>query len=82
MLPTIVKASHGSGQVVRLKCWTAVPGSGPIGKREFFDQLAVCEASGRLVLRLLYVFCVCFLVGLCIPSYHVRNNYITYIVAM
>ena len=36
MLPTIVKANHGSGQVVRLKCWTAVPGSGPIGKRDFF----------------------------------------------
>jgi len=38
---------------------------------------------GWLVLRLLYIFrvFVCWSVGLCIPIYRVRNNYVTYIAA-
>jgi len=48
----------------------------------FFYQLAACEVRGRLVLRLLCVFCVCWHIYLCVRTYHVRNNYVTYIVAM
>jgi len=38
--------------------------------------------NGQLVLRLLYGFCICLYHGLCIPTYHVRNNNTMYIVAM
>jgi len=38
------------------------------------------EARGRLVLRLLCGFRVCMC--MCICTYHVRNNDVTYIVAM
>ena len=41
-------------------------------------QPAARKARGRLVLRLLCRFCVC----MCVRTYHVRNNYVTYIVAM
>ena len=40
------------------------------------------RARGRLVLRLLCHFRVCISAYLCIRTYHVRNNYVTYIVAM
>jgi len=42
------------------------------------------KACGWLVLRVLYMVSasVCLSVGLCIPAYHVHNNYVTYIVAM
>jgi len=40
------------------------------------------KAQSQLVLRLLNVFHVCVYLGLCICTYHVRNNYVTYIVAM
>jgi len=43
-----------------------------------FHQAAVHFARSRLILRLLCVFHVC----LCVPTYHVLNNYVTYIVAM
>ena len=45
-----------------------------------FYQPAVREACGRLVLRLFP--CLFEYTYLCVPTYHVRNNYITYIVAM
>jgi len=47
-------------------------------------QPATYEAHSQLVLRLLCVFNVCIynIYYLCIPTDHVRNNYITYIVAM
>jgi len=48
----------------------------------FFYQPAAREARGRLVLRLLCRFRVCISVDLCVCIYHVRNNYVTYIVAM
>ena len=48
----------------------------------FFDWLAVQEVRGWLVLRLLYVFRVCLFVTLCVPTYHVCNKYITYIIVM
>ena len=47
-----------------------------------FYQPATCKACGRLVLRLLYSFCVCLYLGLCVPTYHLHNNYITYIAAI
>ena len=34
------------------------------------------------VLRLLCVFHICWYMYLCVCTYHVRNNYITYIVAL
>jgi len=46
-----------------------------------FYQPAAREAHGRLVLRLLCRFRVCISVNLCVRTYHVRNNYVTYIVA-
>ena len=39
-------------------------------------QLAMREVRSWLVVRLFYNFCVC------IPTYQVHNNYVTYIVAM
>jgi len=52
----------------------------------FFNQPATHEARGRLVLRLLCGFCVCIYIYIyicmCVCTYHVRNNYVTYIVAM
>ena len=54
--------------------------------RWVYFQPGECEERGWLVLRLLYVFQVCLFVGwfvtLCILTYHVRNNYITHIVAL
>jgi len=47
-----------------------------------FYQLAACFVRGQLVLRLLCHFRVCISVNLCVRTYHVRNNYVTYIVAM
>ena len=49
-----------------------------------FYQLAAHESHSWLILRLLYVFCFCLsvCVGLCVSTYHVRNNYITYFVGM
>jgi len=47
-----------------------------------FYQPAAREAHGWLVLRLLCVFHVCWYIYLCVRTYHVRNNYVTYIVAM
>ena len=40
------------------------------------------RVRSRLVLRLLCGFRVCWYVYLCVHTYHVRNNYVTYIVAM
>jgi len=55
----------------------------PVLHLKCFYQPSACFV---LVLRLLYVFCVGLfvglLVGLCIPTYRVRTNYITYIAAM
>ena len=45
-----------------------------------FYQPAARKARSRLVLRLLCCFCVC--IYMCVRTYHVRNNYVTYIVAM
>jgi len=45
-------------------------------------QPATCFARGQLVLRLLCIFRVCIYVSSCVHTYHVHNNYITYIVAM
>ena len=42
------------------------------------NQPAVREACGRLVPRL---FC-CFRVCMCVRTYHMHNNYVTYIGAM
>ena len=47
-----------------------------------FYQLAARFARGRLVLRLLCGFHVCWYIYLCIHTYHVHNNYVTYIVAL
>ena len=47
-----------------------------------FYQPAMHEVCGQLVLRLLFIFCICLYVYLCVPTYHMRNNYVTYIVAM
>jgi len=43
---------------------------------------ALILPARRLVLRLLCRFCVCISVALCVRTYHVHNNYVTYIVAM
>jgi len=43
-----------------------------------FYQSAACEVCSLLVLRLLYIFHICLFVGLCIPTYHVRRNYVMY----
>ena len=43
-----------------------------------FYQPAARFACGQLVLRLLCDFHIC----MCVRTYHVRNNYVTYIVAM
>ena len=43
-----------------------------------YYQPAARFVRGRLVLRLLCRFCVC----MCVRTYHVHNNYVTYIVAM
>ena len=54
-------------------------------KKVYFYQLAARKAHGRLVLRMLCVFHVCWYniyIYLWIRTYHVRNNYVTYIVAM
>ena len=40
------------------------------------------KLRGQLVLRLFYIFCICFLVALCVSTYHLHNDYATYIVAM
>jgi len=49
-----------------------------------FYQPAAREARSRLVLRLLCGFRVCMYIYICmcVRTYHVRNNYVTYIVAM
>jgi len=47
-----------------------------------FYQLAVREVRGWLVLRLLWRLHVCIYICMCVRTYHVRNNYIMYIVAM
>ena len=49
-----------------------------------FYQPAARFVRGRLVLRLLRVLHVCWYIYiyLCVRTYHVRNNYVTYIVAM
>ena len=47
-----------------------------------YYQPAAREARGWLVLRLLCGFRVCIYVCMCVCTYHVRNNYVTYIVAM
>ena len=51
-----------------------------------FYQPAVRFMHGRLVLRLLCGFRVCIhiyiYIYMCVRTYHVRNNYVTYIVAM
>ena len=47
-----------------------------------FYQLAAREAHSRLVLRLLCSFRICRYIYLYIRTYHVSNNYVTYIVAM
>jgi len=31
--------------------------------------------------KIAYVFCICWFVVLCVPTYHVHNNYITYVLA-
>jgi len=46
-----------------------------------FYQPAAHKVPGQLVLRLLYIFCICLSIGLCVPTYHMHNNYVTYIVA-
>ena len=53
-----------------------------VGGNTTFYQPAVREARGQLVLRLLCHFRVCISVYLCVRTYHVRDNYVTYIVAM
>jgi len=50
--------------------------------RFFFDQPAARGACGRPVLRLLRRFRVCIYIYMCVRTYHVRKNYVTYIVAM
>jgi len=51
-------------------------------------QPAARFTCGRLVLKLLCVFHICWYIYiyiyicLCVRTYHVRNNYVTYIVAM
>jgi len=55
----------------------------------FSSQLCEKHTAG-LVLGLFYVFCVClfvcmlvgWLVGWLVPTYHMHNNYITYIATM
>jgi len=47
-----------------------------------FYHPAMCEVGGQLVLRLPYIFRVCWFVCVCVCTHHVHNNYITYIVAM
>jgi len=32
--------------------------------------------------KIAYVFHVCLSVGLCFPTYHIHNNYVTYTVVM
>jgi len=49
---------------------------------ECFYQPAAREVRSRLVLRLLCCFRVCWYIYMCVHTYHVRNNYVTYIVAM
>jgi len=36
----------------------------------------------QLILRLLYIFCICLLVALCVSTYRLHNDYVIYIVAM
>ena len=47
-----------------------------------FYQPAVHFTRGRLVLRLLCGFHVYIYIYMCVRTCHVRNNYVTYIVAM
>ena len=47
-----------------------------------WGRLALIAGVRQLVLRLLCVFCVYIIHSLCIRTYHVRNNYVVYIVAM
>jgi len=44
-----------------------------------FYQSATHEANGWLVL---YIFCICLSVGLCVPTHHVCNNYVKHIVVI
>ena len=75
--------------------WRAVHKSGRVGMKGakndrtvacawFFTSRAARKARGQLVLRLLCGFRVCIYiyVCMCVRTYHVRNNYVTYIVAM
>ena len=47
-----------------------------------FYQPAAHEVHGRLVLRLLCGFRVCIYICMCVRTYHLCNNYVTYIFAM
>ena len=51
-----------------------------------FYRPATCFVLGWQVQWLLCLFCVwllvCWSVDLCVPTYHMHNNYVTYIVAM
>ena len=47
-----------------------------LGGQDFYQL-----AGPKIALRFLYLFAY-WSVGLCIPTYHVLNNYVTYIVAM
>jgi len=49
-----------------------------------FYQLATCEARSQLAgpkITLRFA-CLFVYIHLCVRTYHVRNNYVTYIVAM
>ena len=48
----------------------------------FYYQPAAREARSWLVLRLLCGFHVCIYICVCVCTYHVCNNYVTYIVAV
>jgi len=43
---------------------------------------AKCVAGPKIVLCFPSLFICLFLVGLCVPTYRMRNNYVMYIVAM
>ena len=47
-----------------------------------FYQLAACFTCSQLLLRLFYIFhipfLVCWSIGLCVPTYHMHNDYIMY----
>ena len=46
----------------------------------YTTALRIFLPAGRA--QRLYVFCICWSVNLCVPTYHVCNNYVKYIVAM